>query len=493
MKIVILGDERIEKVALSKALKELSTSAEKNMRVFLCIPRLDITIPSNFHTLYYENKKQLRELAKKLLKVKIDLIHSFTSQENILNYFAGQNTLLILNARTNNKIEPDYYLEDQIGNLSKVYKTLIIRKRFSQKLTKTGWQSWSVKTKNRIWLFNHRDYPPRKDPSIINSLKGFIAKPKITGWCSWYAFCDNIDEQKILKQSKFIAKSKNEFPLEYILIDDGWTSWGDWDKVYAQRFPSGLASLCEKILRLGLKPGIWIAPFLVDPNSEVAQNHPDWIVKRGKKAIDGFRLLNPLIDRFMPYKKYILDMTNKEVQTYLNQTIDLLLAKNKFELIKLDFLYAPHFDPRLKSKQANQIIHNFAKGIRERNPGIHIIGCGMPLVPAVGAIDSMRIGPDTIAPNLDRVPVLRKLFNTLKVRKTIRAIRQREWTKIYWNIDPDAFVCRKNTGISDRLLLKLQKSIIEAKGNLFLGDDLTKLPKERIEKFIKPLFNPLSK
>jgi hypothetical protein len=55
-------------------------------------------------------------------------------------------------------------------------------------------------------------------------------------------------------------------------------------------------------------------------------------------------------------------------------------------------------------------------------------------------------------------------------------------------LDPDVFVCRKSLGFNNNQTALMQKTILEANGNIFLGDDLTTLDKSRINKFIEPLF-----
>lgn len=357
----------------------------------------------------------------------------------------------------------------------------------SKQLLESGWQSWSTKPK-RTLHFLHRNYSPKDDKTLIE-LSDYIPKEKIRGWCSWYAFGSKINENKILGQAEFISDHKDTLPLDYILIDDGWTEWGDWDRINNDKFPSGFSFLTKSLAKLKFKSGIWIAPFLISPKSQICKNHKNWLVtdERGK-SVEGFKLIHPTIDRLLPYKKYILDLKNPEVQNYLKQSIDNLIKNNNFNLLKLDYLYAPYFDPNLSAEEASDLIRELLKYVRLTYPHIHIIGCGLPLIPAVGYVDSMRIGPDIIIPHFDKIPILSRLINTQKVHGAIKVLRKRNWTSRFWIIDPDVFVCRKSLHLSHGLLIKLQKEIKNTKGNVFLGDDLTKLPENRIKTYISPLF-----
>ena len=40
-----------------------------------------------------------------------------------------------------------------------------------------------------------------------------------------------------------------------------------------------MKSIAEKISATGRTPGIWLAPFIVAKNSQLAQEHPDWLLR----------------------------------------------------------------------------------------------------------------------------------------------------------------------------------------------------------------------
>ena len=126
--------------------------------------------------------------------------------------------------------------------------------------------------------------------------------------------------------------------------------------------------------------------------------------------------------------------------------------------------------------------------IKNKYPSLYTIACGCPLLPAVNAVDSMRIGPDTIEPITGNIPVWNSLINSYKLNLVINNIKRRFWTRKFWNLDPDVFVCRRSLGLNDKQLLSLQKHIRLASGNIFLGDDMTRLGEDRIRKFVLPLF-----
>ena len=78
-----------------------------------------------------------------------------------------------------------------------------------------------------------------------------------------------------------LAELKRQgYPLEYVVIDDGFCEHNsDWLKPN-ERFPHGMAWLCEQIREAGLKPGLWLAPYIINANAKTAKEHPEWMMRR---------------------------------------------------------------------------------------------------------------------------------------------------------------------------------------------------------------------
>ena len=359
----------------------------------------------------------------------------------------------------------------------------------TKRLLETGWQSWSYESYYASYPIQIPSciYPPKKYeilPKIeIESIK--LKKPA-TGWCSWYSYGWEISEAKIMRNAQWISENK-QIPLEYVLIDAGWCLWGDWLIDNPKRFPDGLKSTVKKIHNLGLKAGVWVGPLMVHPNSKIAKQHPEWLVKENGHFVDGFRLTS--FDRFFPYKKYILDIKNVEVQNYINESIVRLVEEVGVDMLKFDFMYAIYHDPKLSIDEADKFIHEFYLKVKEKYPHVYTIACGSPLIPSLGVVDSIRLSSDTVVSPFVKFFPLASLFDGFYIHgKVMKSLRERIWTKKYWNIDPDALVCRNGVGLSDKQISDHATIIKEGMGNIFLGDNLTILSKEKINKFIIPLF-----
>jgi alpha-galactosidase len=73
--------------------------------------------------------------------------------------------------------------------------------------------------------------------------------------------------------------------VERYVLDDGWfgsrrddtSGLGDW-VVSPDVWPDGLHPLTDKVRALGMQFGLWFEPEMVNPDSDLARAHPDWIM-----------------------------------------------------------------------------------------------------------------------------------------------------------------------------------------------------------------------
>ncbi len=228
----------------------------------------------------------------------------------------------------------------------------------------------------------------------------------VNGWCNWFYTMDVFSENEILENAVFAAKNLKPFGLEYIQIDEGFqTTHGDWQG--NRRFPHGLKWLCDSIKNLGLKPGIWIAPFVIAENATVYKNHPDWLLK-DKNGVpvrigpwpsentDWYRTETP--------KRYCLDLTLPDAEKWYTTLIDTIANHWGFEMIKVDFVawtvfsaqqfYNPGASPAQVYRRAMEIMRQTA------GENCHILDCGPGQVSG-GYINSMRVEYDQNYGNSD--------------------------------------------------------------------------------------------
>ncbi len=215
----------------------------------------------------------------------------------------------------------------------------------------------------------------------VNQVK---LNPIINGWCSWFYMQHNTTEAEQVRNAEFIAKHLKPYGMEWVQIDDGYQrAFGDWEA--NERFPKGMKWLAGHIRSLGLKAGLWLAPFLISRNTTVAKEHPDWLVHN----TDG----SPFVSR----QEYVLDITVPKAREWYFNLFKRIAEDWGYDFIKIDFversiLAAPRYaDPTMTRAKVYRLgIETIRKAI---GPDRHLLDCG-PAMETLGIADSMRIELD---------------------------------------------------------------------------------------------------
>ncbi len=170
------------------------------------------------------------------------------------------------------------------------------------------------------------------------------------------------------------ATAAAELGIERFVLDDGWfglrdndkLSLGDWF-VDKRKYPDGLKPLVDHVTSLGMEFGIWFEPEMVNPNSELFRNHPEWALQVKGRAMPLSR------------SQVVLDLTQKAVTDYLFTCIDDVLNSCSISYIKWDMnrdlVHAASTGGQAVVSKQTHALYALLARIRSAHPSLEIETC----------------------------------------------------------------------------------------------------------------------
>jgi alpha-galactosidase len=298
-----------------------------------------------------------------------------------------------------------------------------------------------------------------------------VSSGNLMGWWSWTAFYRNITQRNIFDNAQWLADHLTRFGYEYIHCDAGYESApGEYTNADTGRFPEGMKSIATEIRNLGLKVGIWTAPFYIGERAWVYKRHKEWLVHNAKgKPIRILKAAHAQEAQDI----FVLDPTHPGAQKYLRRTFRTLVQQWKVHYIKLDFMDSTavegyHYRPHTTALEAQRIgLLTIRKAVGE---DVLLDKDGSPMLNPVGLVDEGRISQDTA-----------HTFVATKNAATGIAARY-YMNRNFFITDPDAFnISRQMVGQQIQAPLTLQEAQVSlalaaVSGGMFeIGDDLPTL------------------
>lgn len=156
-------------------------------------------------------------------------------------------------------------------------------------------------------------------------------------------------------------------------MDDGWfrhrrhdrAGLGDW-YVDEKVWPEGLRPLADHVHGLGMQFGLWFEPEMVNPDSDLARAHPDWL------------LADPERLPFEQRSQHVLDVAHPDAHAYLLQRISTLVREVGIDYIKWDHnrdLADAVHDGRPGVHTQTTAVYRLLDELRSRHPGLEIESC----------------------------------------------------------------------------------------------------------------------
>ena len=213
-----------------------------------------------------------------------------------------------------------------------------------------------VSTRFHEYLRARESHPTTDRPVVLNT---------------WEAVYFDLDLDKL----KALADAAAEVGAERFVLDDGWfrgrrddhAGLGDW-YVDEGIWPKGLHPLVDHVTGLGLQFGLWVEPEMVNPDSDLAREHPDWILATG--------------NRMPPTARHQqgLNLGIPEAYDYLLERLDSLLTEYDISYLKWD--HNRDFVDGGNQQTGTAGIHQQTLGVyrlldelKRRHPGLEIESC----------------------------------------------------------------------------------------------------------------------
>ena len=161
--------------------------------------------------------------------------------------------------------------------------------------------------------------------------------------------------------------------VERYVLDDGWflgrrqddAGLGDWvvDPVV---WPEGLHPLVDHVTGLGMQFGLWFEGEMVNPDSELYREHPEWIFHVGDRV--------PAPSR----NQQVLDLGHEGAYQHVLGQVDAILSEYDIGYIKWDHnrvLVEPAHLGRAGVRRQTEAIYRLFDELKRRHPGLEIESC----------------------------------------------------------------------------------------------------------------------
>ena len=216
-----------------------------------------------------------------------------------------------------------------------------------------------IRRVHRDWLVAH-NIAPKPRPVILNT---------------WEAVYFDHDYDTLVR----LADKAVESGVERFVVDDGWfgarrddtAGLGDW-QISQDVWPDGdksLKALADYVHGKGMEFGLWFEPEMVNPDSNLFREHPDWVLKPTANRL-------PMQGR----NQQVVDLTNPDAFAYIYESMNRLVGELGIDYIKWDHnkLVTEAVSPRTgRPAVHNQTlaVYKIFTDLKAAHPGLEIESC----------------------------------------------------------------------------------------------------------------------
>lgn len=291
----------------------------------------------------------------------------------------------------------------------------------------------------------------------------------LVGYTSWYRHYGEIDEEKLETDLQHTAATLSEVDTKGMArvfqVDDGWCKIGDWGEPSVFRFPTGMEALARQVVETKLEPGLWMAPFVCEKQSQLFDRHHEWLLRSedGQLVTTGCNWSGA----------FALDTRNPEVRAYVSQCLRRATEEWGYTLLKLDFLFAACMLPH-DGMNRGQLMADALDLIRASVPArTSLLLCGVPLMSAFGRAEYCRIGCD-VGPDWDGPKYMRRLHRERASTRNNRAntVGRAQLDRRAFRCDPDVFTLRTDDDMKLTRKQQLEQLGVDCRlGSVLLTSD----------------------
>ncbi|WP_181036435.1 alpha-galactosidase [Arthrobacter sp. B1805] len=196
-------------------------------------------------------------------------------------------------------------------------------------------------------------------------------RPRPVTLNTWEAVYFDLDITRL----QALADRAAALGVERFVLDDGWfrgrrddtSSLGDW-YVDETVWPDGLAPIIDHVRGLGMEFGLWFEPEMVNPDSDLARAHPEWILQpEGRLPLPG-------------RQQQVLNLGHPDAYAYILERLDDILTANDIAYVKWD-----HNRDLLEAADARtgraavhrhvEALYRLLDELRTRHPDLEIESC----------------------------------------------------------------------------------------------------------------------
>jgi alpha-galactosidase len=225
------------------------------------------------------------------------------------------------------------------------------------------------------WLYgaygDGLDEVARRFHRLMRARPQHPSSPRPVTLNTWEAVYFDHDLPALLELAELAA----ELGVERFVLDDGWfgsrrddtSGLGDWT-VSVDAWPNGLTPLIDRVTELGMRFGLWVEPEMVNPDSELARAHPEWIMATGGRL--------PIEARH----QQVLNLAIPEAYDHIRDALVTLLDENDISYLKWDHnrdLVDAGTQPGGRPAVHEQTLafYRLVAELKQRFPGLEIESC----------------------------------------------------------------------------------------------------------------------